>query len=69
MNFNDLKCIFLLCFLYGCEIWLILLLDISSVRTGWGEERREDKCTGFLVWKPEGKTPVGINSHNIGDNI
>jgi len=45
---------------------LILLLDSSSVKSEWGEERREDTCAGFLVWKTEGKTPVGRLSHNMG---
>ena len=62
MNFNDLDCNFLLRFLKGFEIWLILLLDSSSVKSECGEERREDTCAGFLVWKTEGKTPVGRQS-------
>ena len=66
MNFNDLGGNLILCFLYGCEIWLILLLDSSSVKSEWGEERREDMCTGFIVWKTEGKTPVGRLCHNMG---
>jgi len=36
---------------------------------GRGEEGREDVCTGFLVWKPEGKGPHGGNSHRYEDNI
>jgi len=36
------------------------------VKSEWGEERREDMCTGFIVWKTEGKTPVGRLCHNMG---
>ena len=36
-----------------------------------GEERRGEKLRVqyFLVWKPEGKRPLGRNSHRYEDNI
>jgi len=33
------------------------------------EERRKVACTGFLVWKPEGKRPLGRKCHRYDDNI
>jgi len=33
------------------------------------EERRGVACTGFLVWKPEGKRPLGRKCHRYDDNI
>jgi len=32
-------------------------------------ERREDAFRGFLVWKHEGKRPLGSNHHRYEDNI
>jgi hypothetical protein len=34
-----------------------------------GEERRGEACTCVLVWKPEGKRPLGRPKHRREDNI